>query len=377
MATSTPHPPSGPLRRAVPIRRRVPYALLPLVVLLMVGEVGLRLRHGELFALDDARDPVTFQSRINVVMRHSHRYDPALGWMPMPGFAGDVDFSGIVARVSVDEHGFRLPGRGRAGGGREVIAVGDSFTFGSEVSDGETWPAQWERDGLTVHNAGVPGYGLDQVVLRAESLLLEEGRRPDGLVVAFIANDVLRCGFSTMGLAKPWFDLDGEEGLALRGVPVPEGSVGDRAAAGPGWSLLARSRLMDGLMRRVAPVWWHVGSWKRAHYDQAEVARRLVKRLGRLQRDTGVPVLVVALAANRADEHDALTAELLGIAEAEGMTAADLTGLPERLVEEGAVARREDVFLVTHYTPLANEWVANSLAVQREEMAQHGRWRGP
>lgn len=53
-----------------------------------------------------------------------------------------------------------------------MIAVGDSFTAGSEVADAETWPAQLERliDGPVI-NAGVGGYGTDQMILRSESLL--------------------------------------------------------------------------------------------------------------------------------------------------------------------------------------------------------------
>lgn len=55
--------------------------------------------------------------------------------------------------------------------GRRTLVVGDSFTFGDEVSDHETWPACLEEQwNATVVNAGVFGYGAAQAVLRAREL---------------------------------------------------------------------------------------------------------------------------------------------------------------------------------------------------------------
>jgi hypothetical protein len=49
-----------------------------------------------------------------------------------------------------------------------VLVVGDSFTFGDQVSDDETWPACLEA---TLHrgvdNGGVFGYGAAQALRRA------------------------------------------------------------------------------------------------------------------------------------------------------------------------------------------------------------------
>jgi len=53
-----------------------------------------------------------------------------------------------------------------------ILAVGDSFVFGDQVSDDETWPALLERRlNRRVVNGGVSGYGPLQAVLRAEQLL--------------------------------------------------------------------------------------------------------------------------------------------------------------------------------------------------------------
>jgi hypothetical protein len=55
--------------------------------------------------------------------------------------------------------------------GSLVIALGDSYTFGKEVNDEETWPWQLsERLGMPVRNHGVPGYSPVQAALKLERL---------------------------------------------------------------------------------------------------------------------------------------------------------------------------------------------------------------
>ena len=69
-----------------------------------------------------------------------------------------------------------------------ILAVGDSFVFGDQVSDDETWPALLERRlNRRVVNGGVSGYGLLQSVLRAEQLLKQQ---PYSLVILSILIDV-------------------------------------------------------------------------------------------------------------------------------------------------------------------------------------------
>ena len=53
-----------------------------------------------------------------------------------------------------------------------ILAVGDSYTYGEEVGENDSWPAQLQRiKNQRVLNAGVSGYGFDQSVLRAELTL--------------------------------------------------------------------------------------------------------------------------------------------------------------------------------------------------------------
>jgi hypothetical protein len=94
----------------------------------------------------------------------SSQYDPLVGWVTKAGL--------VQEGFNTIDHGIRknrvADSSARPGG---ILVVGDSFTAGSEVSDEETWPAQLEGMVQTpVLNAGVGGWGVDQMVLRAEHL---------------------------------------------------------------------------------------------------------------------------------------------------------------------------------------------------------------
>jgi len=143
---------------------------------------------------------------------------------PVLGYTGRADYRG--ANMTQGRMGVRLnhwlpadaPSPPLPSGG--ILAVGDSFTYGSEVADAESWPAQLETMlGVPVVNAGAGGYGIDQAVLRAEQLI--DIVKPSLIVVSFIPNCVGRNEYEiNVGKAKPYFDIvDGK--LVLRNVPVP------------------------------------------------------------------------------------------------------------------------------------------------------------
>lgn len=88
---------------------------------------------------------------------------------------------------------------------RSILAVGDSFTEGSQVGNDKTWPAFLEIiSGNRVINAGVGGYGLDQSYLRAAMLLKKHKVRH--LIISFIPDDLQRTELSARsGAFKPYF----------------------------------------------------------------------------------------------------------------------------------------------------------------------------
>jgi hypothetical protein len=140
--------------------------------------------------------------------------DSLLGYVPRPDYSG--------GGASFDANGLRRNGKDDAAlpATNAILAVGDSFTYGEDVADSETWPAELQRlSGRRAYNAGVSGYGFDQAVLRAE--LVAERVRPANLVLAFIADDLRRNEMRrTWGAEKPYFDVVRDQ-LVLRNVPVP------------------------------------------------------------------------------------------------------------------------------------------------------------
>src|SRR5262249_55474279 len=144
---------------------------------------------------------------------------------------------------------------------------------GDEVVDEETWPAQLQKlTGRRVLNGGVTGYGIDQMVLRAEQLIA--AHKPAVAILSFITDDVARTEMRRKWWRdKPWVAIEGD-GLVLRGVPFPD-----------------HTPLPANLRRRVEPVLlalpWYVqtvfGYHSRVHKmgHGLVLAKRLLERFAR------------------------------------------------------------------------------------------------
>lgn len=147
-------------------------------------------------------------------------FDPLLGWRNKPNFRNTEPLFGSE-RVSTNSKGARgkreYPYE-RTGEPR-IVVVGDSFAFGWEVSDEETYAAVLESSlgNVEVINLGVGGYGTDQMLL----MLKSEGikYRPDLVIAGIVSPDSLRNVVNFRDFAKPMFELhDGK--LELTGTPV-------------------------------------------------------------------------------------------------------------------------------------------------------------
>ena len=85
--------------------------------------------------------------------------------------------------------------------------TGFPFTEGWEVDDDESWPAQLERmTGAPVVNAGVGGFGTDQILLRAEQMLPIV--KPKMLIIGMLDYDLERTEHTSFHAPKPWFSVD-------------------------------------------------------------------------------------------------------------------------------------------------------------------------
>lgn len=206
-----------------------------------------------------------------------------LGHVPNPGFCG----SGFGRSFhTIDADGLRSNGEGSASSDGLIMAVGDSFTYGDEVRDEESWPAQLQRlTGRRVLNGGVTGYGFDQIVLRAEQLA--DVHKPSVIIVSFIAEDIERTEMRCMWWRdKPWFAIENDR-LVLRGVPVA-----DRPRLPP------RIRLrIERVLLELPYILQHLlGYHIRVHRAGfgLSIAQRLTERLARLQADRRVKIIVMA-----------------------------------------------------------------------------------
>ena len=149
-------------------------------------------------------------------------YHPVRGWAVMPNVKNMTPFGEgkVVNSNSKGLRGKTEYSYARVPGKQRIVVLGDSFTFGTDVSDNETFPHDLESalPNTEVLNLGVQGYGQDQMLL----YLQEEGAKyhPDVVLLGFMFMDTNRNLWNFFAFAKPKFEMT-PEGLKLTNVPVP------------------------------------------------------------------------------------------------------------------------------------------------------------
>jgi lysophospholipase L1-like esterase len=269
-----------------------------IVATLLVLELGCRLalgryylRHWPNLVLDLREGTARYAQQVLV-------HDPELGFTPRPGHVrpgGTHDADGMRSTPPLAGLADRPL----------LLATGDSFTYGQEVGDTETWPSQLQALlAVRVVNGGVGAYGLDQTVLRTERLA--RALRPQAIVVSFIADDLRRNELSRfVGFDKPHF-VPTADGLALAPGPVPP-PVAARQTLSLWHHALGWSALVDTVLSRLGwPEDWPSDSVRVLPPGSGErMACPLMKRLAAL----AVPLLVVAQYDPAAWQGDAPAAE--------------------------------------------------------------------
>jgi hypothetical protein len=294
-------------------------------------------------------------------------YDPTLGWDPIPGISGTL----LGKPIAFTKEGTRVQNLDRPPAmGPLIVAFGDSVTEGYAVGNDETWPANLERQtGRHVLNAGVRGYGLDQIVLRAERMIPK--LKPPTVILAFIADDIVRTALSVReGKGKPYFVPQGD-GLALRNVPVQVAGRAPLLVAAR--KTLGYSHLFDWVVNRLGleRVWY--GREVSNGVDPDLVSCRLMERFAALVKREGAKALVVALPEQAiftdppiAVRQRKMQADALGCASRAGLPTLDTF---EALAKVDVSHNIDTYYTMLHFTDRAAAIVARSIA---EALAANG-----
>lgn len=303
-------------------------------------------------------------------------YDPELGWVSRKS---DVarDAFGPGVDVTTNAQGFRnardfapeVPA-----GRTRVVCLGDSFTFGFRVADGDSWPARLEQvcPRVEAPNMGQSGYGIDQDYL----WYLRDGAAlaHQVLVLAFIDHDLERVRHADLlGYGKPVLRL-ADGALAVNNVPVPRASY-----LSP---VLTQNLQALGYLRTVELTQKIAGRWfprpvqaERWPLDDAETAA-LDEAIVLALRDTaakrGTALVLVHLPHLELREPSALSPlsgwaqALLDRLAAAGVPVVDLSkdfaALPD--TERRALFQEKtlDQGAAGHYSPAGNAFVARAVA---------------
>ncbi len=157
------------------------------------------------------------------------RPDKDLGYVPKEGFKGRIKHPiWHNSLVEIDDEGFRSSELVTPKKSGRIICSGDSFTFGDQVNNSETWPACIQRQlSIKVDNAGVSGYGVIQSVLRIKQASKLHSYRLSILSI-LVGNDILRDQLIyRSGFPKPF--LTKHNGVvSYNSPPQPPYAVGSK-----------------------------------------------------------------------------------------------------------------------------------------------------
>jgi len=147
-------------------------------------------------------------------------FDSTKGWKTIPNISNMLVFddkylntNSIGIRGKTEYKHKKDPNKIR------IMVLGDSFTFGEEVSDNETYSYYLENinQNFEVINFGVHGYGHDQMLITLKEL--GHKYNPDIVLLGFIHADMKRNMVNFRDYAKPKYKLDNDD-LVLTSVPV-------------------------------------------------------------------------------------------------------------------------------------------------------------
>jgi lysophospholipase L1-like esterase len=173
--------------------RRLPSFLLGAAV--VAGTLVILAPAAELIVRVARPQPLPSQEFIQgFVLQDMYVSDERSGYRLAPEFSGRIERGAAVTEFSTNSLGMRGPEPGPKAAAR-VLALGDSYTFGWGVSQGEEWirvaadevNRTLGRDAVEGWNGGVNGYGTEGAIGALERVA--PALQPDVVLLGFFAND--------------------------------------------------------------------------------------------------------------------------------------------------------------------------------------------
>ena len=148
-------------------------------------------------------------------------FDPTKGWKSKPDIKEWKVFEDKV--LNTNSRGFR--GKNEYSYGKNqnkirILVLGDSYTFGEEVSDNETYSYYLQEmiPQSEIINMGIHGYGHGQMLVYLKEEIAKY--KPDIVILGFLHIDMDRNMLKFRDYAQPKFILNNNR-LMLTGTPVP------------------------------------------------------------------------------------------------------------------------------------------------------------
>lgn len=181
------------------IMLRLALVFAGITIALAAGEIAMR------FLLPD------YLAYAGIERNFFCRYDPELGWAPLPEITAQHRQNGFSTFVSQNQYGLRGSDKvtkKRTNSSRRVLVLGDSYVWGYGVNQDEIFSnPEFHSSSLEILNFGVSGYATDQEYLLYQRNGLEFD--VDEVVLAFTPyNDVIgNLEKKQYGYLKPYFTI--------------------------------------------------------------------------------------------------------------------------------------------------------------------------
>jgi len=159
-----------------------------IIIELIIRKIILNInRHFQWLIIKKDEKPVL--SKTGLQKFFSHGYDSELGWDRKPNTSHEEIGKYGKTFWSIDEKGCRKNSFVETNK-IKISCYGDSFTFGRQVNDDETWEYYLsELTNSNVLNFGVGNYGVDQALLK---LKREFSKNPTELVILGVVPDTIQ-----------------------------------------------------------------------------------------------------------------------------------------------------------------------------------------